>query len=389
MSLTPTNGEALLDAARELVPAIVCARDDIERERRLPSSLADAMRSAQLFELWLPKIFGGPELHPIDFLRVVEELSRGDGSAGWCAAVHGVYSLLAGGLSETAAREISAGHAVIAGTINPTGRASVIDGGYRVSGRWSYGSGIAHSVWTIGNCVVQDEAGPRRSPSGAPELRFMFFPTSAVEIIDTWRVGGMRGTGSHDFRVEDLFVPEGHSMPAFVAQDTQPGTLYRMPMMSLFVFALGAVTLGIARAAIASFVELAGAKTPMGSTALLRDKSSAQADIGRAETMVRAARAFLVEAVEQQWAEIAAGQAPSLAKRAAIRLASTFAGEASVRAVDLVYAAGGGSAIYESGRIDRCFRDVHVAVQHIGLTTNNYELTGRVLLGLDPGTPRF
>src|ERR1700690_1058748 len=108
MELTPTNGEALLDAARELVPAIVGARDDIERERRLPSSLADAMRDARLFELWLPQTFGGPELHPIDFLRVVEELSRADGSAGWCATVHGVYSLLVGGLSETAAREISA-----------------------------------------------------------------------------------------------------------------------------------------------------------------------------------------------------------------------------------------------------------------------------------------
>jgi indole-3-acetate monooxygenase len=171
-------------------------------------------------------------------------------------------------------------------------------------------------------------------------------------------------------------------MPAFVTQGTQLGTL-------LFVFALAAVTLGVARAAIDAFVELAGGKTPMGSTALLRERSSAQADIARAEAMVRAARALLVEAVEEQWAEIAAGQAPSLAKRAAIRLASTFAGEASVRAVDLVYAAAGGSAIYESSRIDRCFRDVHVAVQHIGLTANNYELAGRVLLGLDPGTPRF
>jgi indole-3-acetate monooxygenase len=389
MALTQTNGEALLDAARKLAPAIVGARDDIERERRLPSSLADAMRNAQLFELWLPKTFGGPELHPVDFLGVVEELSRADGSAGWCATVHGVYSSLLGGLSETAAQEISATHTVIAGTLNPTGKASVVDGGYRVSGRWSYGSGIAHSAWTIGNCVVQDEAGPRRSPSGPPELRFMLFPTSAVEIIDTWRVGGMRGTGSNDFRVENLFVREAHSMPAFVAQGAQPGALYRMPMMSLFAFALAAVTLGIARAAIEAFVELAGGKTPAGSTALLRDKSSAQADIGRAETMVRAARAFLVEAIEQQWAEIAACQAPSLAKRAAIRLASTFAGEASVRAVDLVYAAAGGSAIYESGRLDRCFRDVHVAVQHIGLATNNYELAGQVLLGLDPGTPRF
>jgi alkylation response protein AidB-like acyl-CoA dehydrogenase len=169
LALIPTNGEALLDAARELAPAIAGARDDIERERNLPSSLAVAMRNAQLFELWLPKTFGGPELHPIDFLRVVDELSRADGSAGWCATVHGVYSLLAGSLSETAAREIFASHAVVAGTLNPTGKATVVDGGYRVSGRWGYGSGIAHSDWTIGNCVVEDQSGPRSSPSGAPE----------------------------------------------------------------------------------------------------------------------------------------------------------------------------------------------------------------------------
>jgi alkylation response protein AidB-like acyl-CoA dehydrogenase len=358
-------------------------------ERCLPWSLVETMRTAQLFELWLPKTFGGPELHPVDFLYVIEELSRADGSAGWCATVHGVYSLLAGSLNEIAAREIFDDHAIVAGTINPTGKATVVDDGYIVSGRWGYGSGIAHSMWTVGNCVVHDETGPRRLPSGVAEMRFMFFPTTAAEIIDTWRVSGMRGTGSHDFRVEDLSVPGAHSMPAFVAQGTQPGTLYRMPIISLFAFALAAVTLGIARAAIDSFVELAGAKTPIGSAALLRDKPSAQTEIGRAEAMVRAARAFLVEAVHEQWVEIAAGQAPSLAKRAAIRLACTFAGEACTRAVDLVYAAAGGSAIYESGRIDRCFRDVHGAVQHIGLTTNNYELAGRVLLGLEPGTPRF
>jgi indole-3-acetate monooxygenase len=389
MRRIPANGEALLDAARELAPAIIGMRDDIERERRLPSSLVDAMRNAQLFELWLPKTLGGPELHPVDFLRIIEELSSADASAGWCATVHGVYSRLLGSLSDTTAREIVASRAVIAGTLNPTGRARVIDGGYRVSGRWGYGSGIDHSAWTIGNCVVEDESGPRRSPSGAPELRFMLVPTSDVEIMDTWRVGGMRGTGSHDFRIENLFVPERYSIPAFVTQATQPGALYRMPMMSLFAFALASVTLGVARAALDAFIELAGAKTPMGSTVMLRDKTSVQADFARAETMVRAARAFIVEAVEQQWAEITAGQAPSLAKRAAMRQASTFAGEASVRAVDLVYAAAGGSAIYESGRLDRCFRDVHVAVQHIGLATNNYEPAGRVLLGLDPGTPRF
>lgn len=389
MQALSANGETFLKAARVLVPSILQARDEIESERRLPALLAESMRAAGLFGLWAPEAFGGPALHPLEYLRVVEELSKADGSAGWCSAVCGVYGLLAGSLNEAAAREIFADHGVVAGSINPTGKAVAVDGGHRVSGRWSYGSGITHSHWTIGNCVVHDEAGPRRSSSGAPEMRFLFFPTAAVEIVDTWRVGGLRGTGSHDFQVGSLFVPDTHSMPAFATLGVQPGALYRTPIISLFVVTLAAVTLGIARAALDSFVELAGVKTPTGSAALLRDKPSAQSDIARAEAAVRAARASVIEAIHDQWAEIEAGQPPSLAKRAAIRLACAYAGETCVRAVDRLYNAAGGSAIYENGRIDRCFRDIHVAVQHIGLTTNNYELAGRVLLGLEPGTPRF
>jgi alkylation response protein AidB-like acyl-CoA dehydrogenase len=178
-------------------------------------------------------------------------------------------------------------------------------------------------------------------------------------------------------------------MPAFAATGVQPGTLYRMPILSLFCFALAAVTLGIARSAIDEFVKIATAKIPMGSQTLLRDRPSAQSDVARAESILRAARAAMAEAIAAQWEEIAAGRAASLAARAGVRLATTFAGEASVQAIERVYNAAGGSAILESGRLDRCLRDARVAVQHIGLTTGNYELAGKVLLGLEPGTPRF
>ena len=217
----------------------------------------------------------------------------------------------------------------------------------------------------------------------------MFFPRSQVEIVDTWHVGGMRGTGSHDFQVDDLFVPMDRSIPAFASLGAQPGTLFRAPLISLFVVALAAVTLGIARAALDALYELAGTKTPMGSAVLLRDKPVAQSAAARAESLVQAARAFVFSAIGEQWDEVAAGQRPSLEKRALIRLACTYAGEACASAVDLAYNTAGGSALYESNRIERCFRDIHAATQHIGLTTNNYELAGRVLFGLDPGTSRF
>jgi len=388
-ALSRVDVDALVAASHALAPEIFARRAEIEAGRRLPAALAERLRESRMFELWLPRVYGGPELHPIDFIRVIEPLARADGSAGWCAAVCSVSGLAASHLSEEAAREIFGSRHIVAGTVNPTGKAVAVEGGYRVSGRWSYGSGIDNADWVVGNCIVHDGDTPRRKASGAPEMRFVLAPRGQVEVMDDWRVGGLRGTGSHDFRMHDVFAPDAHTTPAFVNAERPSGTLYAIPMVSLFAVALAAVTLGIARAAIDAVVELAAVKTPMGSPAPLRDKPIAQMQIARAEAMVRAARAYLFEAIREQWDEVASGAPPSLAKRAGIRLACTHAGEACAGAVDMVWNIAGGGAIQESGRIERCFRDVHAATQHIGLATNNYELAGRVLLGLDVGTPRF
>jgi alkylation response protein AidB-like acyl-CoA dehydrogenase len=377
-------------AALELAPRVREFHQEIERDRMLSPALVTTMADAGFFSLWLSRAFGGPELSFAEFGRVIEALSCADGSAGWCAMVATVFSRLSGFLADDVAREIFGGdHGRLAGSINPTGKAVAVPGGFRLSGQWSYGSFIHHSYWTVGNSIVHDGETPRRDGDGTPDVRFMIIPTSAVEIIDNWHVSGLRGTGSCNFQVHDLFVPEEHTLSAFTAKPVQSGTLYATPMITIFAASVPCVSIGIARAAIDAFVELAEAKTPMGSTVQLRDKPIAQADLGRAEAILRSGRAFLFEAVEEIWDHVAAGRTPTLRQRAIVRLAAAKAADASVQAVDLLFNAAGGTALFESNPIGRCFRDVHATTQHIGTNANNYELAGRVLLGLDPGTPRF
>lgn len=384
------DAEAFVQAARALAPAIRELRADIERDRSLPAPLVKRMADSGFFSLWLARALGGPELNTVDYFRVIEELSRADGAVGWCAMVSAGYSRLSGYLDDDVARDIFGdGSTIVAGTINPTGKAIVVSGGFRVSGRWNYGSFIGHSAWTVGSSVIHDDGGPRRGPDGALDMRLMLFPTSAVEILDTWRVGGLRGTGSHDFQVSDLFVPDDHAIAAFTAKPVRPGTLYAAPFITVFAMALASVPLGIARAAIEAFIELAEGKTPIGGSARLRDKASAQADLGKAEALLSSARAFLVEQLHGVWDTAAKGDMPSLPQRATARLAAAQAAAASAQAVDLVYNAAGGTAIYEHNLLERCFRDVHATTQHVGISSANFELSGRVLLGLDPGTPRF
>jgi alkylation response protein AidB-like acyl-CoA dehydrogenase len=382
------TAETLRQAAYDLAPEIIAVRDEIERVRRLPASLADRLRAEGLFQLWLPRALGGPELHPAEYLSVIEALAMADGAVGWCATNAGVFSLLAGSLPEQSAQEIFGNRGVVAGSVNPTGRADAVAGGFRASGRWSYASGIDHANWIIANCIIHEDGKPRRVASGAPDMRFLFMPRAAVEVLDTWHVSGLMGTGSHDFEVADVLVPEEFAIPAFAAAPQLPGVLYRIPPISLFCVAVASVVLGIARTAVNALVTLA-AKTPMGSAEALRDKPIAQLQIARAEALVRAARAHLIEAIKRQWDEIATETPPTVQTRASIRLAASFCAEACSSAVDLVHVTAGGSAIQEALPIARCFRDIHAATQHIGLNASGFQLAGRVLFGLDPGTPRF
>ena len=296
MEIPAPDAASYIRTALELGPHVRQFHQEIERDRTLPTALVTSMNEAGFFSLWLSRAVGGPELNFIEAARVIEALSCADGAAGWCATVSTVFSRLSGFLAADVARGMFGdGRSRLAGSVNPTGKAVAVQGGFQVSGRWSYGSFIRHSDWTVGNSIVHDDQTPRRDSNGAPDIRFMIIPTSAVEIIDNWYVSGLRGTGSSDFQVHEVFVPEAHTVSAFAAKPVQPGTLYATPTITIFAASIPCVSIGIARAAIDAFVALAETKTPMGSTTRLRDKPSAQAAIGRAEAILRSGRAFLFD----------------------------------------------------------------------------------------------
>lgn len=371
----------VLAAARALAPLIRECSEEAAAQRELPARLVAALARAGLFRLWIPETLGGAGLGFAEFVDVVGEVARVDGSAGWVLFVHAVYGALSAYLTDEAAEEIYGDSlAIVSGTLNPSGRAVPTDGGYRVSGRWSFGSGISHATWALGNCMIDTPEGPR------PIIAM--FPRDRCLVHDTWRVSGLGGTGSHDYSVEDLFVPAHHTFSAFSAAPRQPGRLYAAPFITLFAATVAAPVLGMARGAIDAAINLASSKTPTGSTSLLRERPSAQAALARAEGCYQAGRAGLIHAVDQMIEEAERGQV-SLHHRALVRIAAAHAASSAVSAVDLAFEVGGASANELDSPLQRFSRDVRAAAQHIAVVPNNFEIAGRVLVGLDPGTARF
>ena len=377
-----------LAAARAIAPTIRDRADEIEAARRLPADLARQMAEAGLFRLLVPASLGGAEADPATLLNVIEAVAEADGAAGWCVMIGATSGLTAAYLPETAAREIygSDPAAITGGVFAPMGKAVAADGGYQVSGQWQWASGSQNCAWLMGGSVILDDGKPRLLENGMPDSRMMLFPADEVEIIDTWQAAGLCGTGSHDMAVADRFVPAERSVSLITDRPRADGPLYTFPVFGLLAMGIAAVTLGIARRSISELIELAQAKTPTLSRSKLAKRSRVQSDLAEAEAMLRSARAFLFEATAAAWDSASgAGEIP-LEQRTDLRLAASHAVRAAAGAVDLMYNAGGGSAVFRTSPLQRCFRDVHVATQHMMVSPPTFELTGRLLLGLDTDT---
>jgi alkylation response protein AidB-like acyl-CoA dehydrogenase len=391
LSGAPASGEAAEVAAARRVAADVAPRgDEIERGRRLPPDLARRFAAEGFFGLCVPERYGGRERSVRDLVRVIEEIAIGDGAAGWCVMIGATTGLLAASLPDEWARHIyGRDPGVITGGVTaPTGRARPAEGGHLVRGRWAFGSGVQHSDWMAGGCVMTDGAEPLPGPHGMPETRLMFFEPDQLVVHDTWYSSGLRGTGSHDFEVRDAFVPEGRSV-LWGGRPRVEGPLYQFPALGLLAVGVAAVSLGIARRAIDELIGLAGSKVPTGARRALANRPSVQRQVGEAESLLGSARAYVFEAIESAWRVAERGQPVAGAERLHLRLAATHATQQSAAAVDRVYRAGGGTSIFESSPLQRCFRDVHVATQHIMVTEPTLELFGQVLLGVSDGRGRL
>ncbi len=370
----------MMSAVRALLPEVRAQADRIERERALPPALVRGLAGAGVFRLCVPRALGGEEADPATLLAVLEELAHADGSTGWCAMIAATCGLMSAWLPDADAHAVYGGSpdVVTGGVFAPAGRAVADGDGYRVTGRWRFASGCRHSDWLLGGCVVHG--------NGAPAARLVFFPATDVEVLDTWTATGLCGTGSHDFAVHDLRVPASRSVDPSHEPPVAAGALYAFPLFGLLALGIAAVALGIARRARDEVVALAREKAPTGSRRTLAERPTVQARLAEAEAERAAAHAFLRESVDAAWGEARAGGRIDVPARSRLRLAATHATAAAARAVDAAWAVGGGTAVYAESPLQRAFRDVHVATQHMMVAPSTWELTGRLLLGIETDT---
>jgi alkylation response protein AidB-like acyl-CoA dehydrogenase len=381
-----------LDRARALAPRIRARAAEIEAARHLPKDLVLDLANAGLFKVAVPEAEGGLGANIVTTLEVIEEVARADGSTGWCLAMGINTFRQAAQLAPEVRREIfySDPVGVSAGSANPRGRAVAVPGGYRVTGHWFFASGCMHSSALHGACKVFEGDAPRLRPNGEQEVRIAFFyPKSQARIIDTWDVSGMRGTGSHDIEVSDLFVPEERTFSAAERRARLTGPINRMHGFDLAGCGFCCVGLGVARAALDAFAELSQVKVPRGSSDLLRDRAVVQATVGEAEAILRSGRALLFDVVEDMWETVLAAQPIAERQRAELRLAMTHAAQSAAKATHMVCAAAGTTSIFASSPLERYARDAEVVTRHNQLQAVNYEAVGRTVLGLPSNSPLF
>jgi alkylation response protein AidB-like acyl-CoA dehydrogenase len=373
------------ERVRALAPIVEQWRDVAEQQRHMPEPLFEALRDAGLYKMSTPAVFGGDELDHLTTVGVVEELSRLDGSVGWNVMIGTGNAIAASCLPETAAAEIFSSNPsmVIAGSLRPVpgNTATSVDGGFRVTGRWTVASGCHQADWMAGACFVMGNDGLLTDAEGSPEIRLAVWPKADCEILDAWYTTGMRGTGSHDFQTSNVFVRKERCLLVRVTGPQEPGVLSLANTSERAAPLVAAVGLGIARTAIDSFKELASAKTPHAGTTILAQQQAVQERVGHAEALLRAARAYLYQTVHTSSA-LEPGEARTEAVSAEVRLASAYAAQCAQEAVDLMFVAGGISSVYATSRLDRCFRDMHMVTQHIQVARSNIEMAGRYFLGL-------
>jgi alkylation response protein AidB-like acyl-CoA dehydrogenase len=391
------DAQPVVQAALSLQPAIRRYQQELEREQRLPKALVEQFHAAGFYRMVIPRALGGLQVDPLTYTRVVELLAEGAGSVGWNLANNSIGQLVTLGLPEDGVQEIygHGGNTVLAGTaVQGGGQAVAVEGGYRINGRWSFGSGCQESNWMLGSFQILDDGKPRISPEGKPLFWRGVFPRGEAEIVPgSWDVAGLRGTGSFDWTVDNIFLPERRTMvhagiPLDNQWDRWPGVTYSLPTQCWVGPHHSAVITGIARAGIDALIDLAGGKTPRGRTGLLCDNPQVQDAVGRADAILNAGRVYRSAMLAELWNTVAAGKDTTLEQRARCRLAAVYAADSAREAMDLVYRHGGSTSFKRESRLAECWRDLHVVGQTVTIAPEWYPIGGRAYLGIDPG-PRL
>ena len=363
----------------QLAPRISALGAVAEDERRLPETLVREMLDAGLFQILQPAAFGGLELDMRDALRVLEAVTALDGAVGWSLLKGATTNQMASYLPERGAREVWADPRIAtAGSFNPKGRAVAVEGGYRLTGRWDWGTGVNHSAWIVAGAMITTADGELlRGENGAPVVKALFFPRDAATLyLDTWRAHGMRGTGSMEYSVSDLFVPDYRTFAGVMAEPVTHNRVTTVPLHLQLPLPHAAIAIGLAEGAFNAFLDLALVKTPLFSSSRLAEDRLTHDQVGRARAEIDSARAYVRVATDRAWPQD--GQASAGAGD--LGLVAAQATRLCVSAVDRLYTLAGGSAVFESNRIQRAWRDIHVAASHFLVNNDKFAANGKQAL---------
>jgi len=379
----PSQGEAkrqaLLQAVDSVRDILAANAEEAEIQRTLPEITVAALRDSGLFALKTPAVLGGAEADPMTQFDVLEAVAYIDSSAGWCLSISSSsLGLAAALLPDAAVAEMFAGDQVpmMAGALMP-GQAVAVDGGYRVTGRWSWASGIRHADWVGATVRIDGDSGH------PPKLRMLVVPAARVEILDNWHVAGMKGTGSFDFALSDLLVPETFSYDLIDLQPRRGGPLYRLGIPGFVVYEHAAFALGVARRALDSIILLAQTKARgYGKTVPLASRAVFQRAVGEADLRLRAARALIVGVMEKAWMTVCAGDSLDSGLQAELRSATTLANDIALEVTTNAFRYGAGSAVRLDNVLQRCLRDLQVESSHLMVSDSAYENYGQLLLGV-------
>lgn len=372
-----------LDVARALQNELAERAQEMEDVRRLPADLATKLAEGGLFRMITPSAYGGLECSPREIVDAVEAVAEANASAGWCVMIGATTAMNAAYMDPDTAREVyNSATTITGGVFAPMGKAVVDGDDYIVSGRWQWGSGSANCTWLCGGSMVYEDGELRKLPSGRPDARMMVFPAEQAELLDTWRVMGLKGTGSGDIEVENIRVPKARSVSLVADKPVIDGALYKFPAFGLLSLGVAATAMGNAKGALQAFSNLATAKKNQGSSKTLSERATIQSEMAKMTATFRAARAYLHDEIEQTWEIAQNSDDIPVERRAALRMACTHMVRIGADICRTTYDLGGGAALFEASDLQRRFRDSHAMTQHIVTAPATWELTGRLLFGL-------
>jgi alkylation response protein AidB-like acyl-CoA dehydrogenase len=368
--------------ARELGPLVAADADEAERLRHMTDKVVAAFKEADLYRIMAPKALGGAQLSWVEAMRVVEQISLADGAAGWCLMVGALILGHSGAYLPADGAEVMFARGkdlLMAGQGPPQGTARAVPGGYQVSGRWSYASGIHHADFIRSGCLLMDGGKPVMSPLGIPEVLLCHVERKHVEVEDNWHVIGLGGTGSFDYSIHDVFVPQELTFLGETREPVRGSHLYTIGLTGFTAWGHTGFALGVGRHALDEIAHLAQTKRNV--FGLLGEGAGFQQRYARAEAMYRSVREFCYAV----WADVdetlARQESASLEQIALLRLGMTYVHEVVSEVCAFAHKAGGGASLRQ-GILQRCFRDIHAATQHVHLSDQITQDTGKVLLGM-------